>query len=133
MVVDLRRGANGQIVLNQLFKHTQMEETFGVIMLALVNNQPRVLNLKQIRFKHHSDGPRTGIFKAVGEKVITAGDLQISSEIEVLNPDLHINLALLCEKLDLAAKASEHWKRYLQLEPNGSWSEVARLRLEGAE
>ena len=48
IVVDLRRGANAQIVLNQLFKHTQMEETFGVIMLALVNNQPRVLNLKQI-------------------------------------------------------------------------------------
>ena len=48
IVVDLRRAANAQIVLNQLFKHTQMEETFGVIMLALVNKQPRVLNLKQI-------------------------------------------------------------------------------------
>ena len=48
IVVDLRRGMNAQIVLNQLFKHTQMEETFGVIMLALVNNQPRVLNLKQL-------------------------------------------------------------------------------------
>ncbi len=48
IVVDLRRGANAQIVLNQLFKRTQMEETFGVIMLALVNNQPRVLNLKQL-------------------------------------------------------------------------------------
>ncbi|TRZ50027.1 MAG: hypothetical protein D4S01_07510, partial [Dehalococcoidia bacterium] len=47
IVVDLRRAANAQIVLNQLFKHTQMEETFGVIMLALVNKQPRVLNLKQ--------------------------------------------------------------------------------------
>ncbi|MBN2096854.1 MAG: DNA gyrase subunit A [Candidatus Omnitrophica bacterium] len=48
IVVELRRGANGQIILNQLFKHTQLEETFGVIMLALVNNQPRVLNLKQL-------------------------------------------------------------------------------------
>jgi DNA gyrase subunit A len=48
MVVDLRRGANAEIILNQLFKRTQMEETFGVIMLALVNNQPRVLNLKQL-------------------------------------------------------------------------------------
>ena len=48
IVVELRRGANAQIVLNQLFKRTQMEETFGVIMLALVNNQPRVLNLKQL-------------------------------------------------------------------------------------
>ncbi len=48
IVVELRRGANAQIVLNQLFKHTQMEETFGVIMLALVDNKPRVLNLKQL-------------------------------------------------------------------------------------
>jgi DNA gyrase subunit A len=48
IVVDLRRGAIAQVVLNQLFKHTQMEETFGVIMLALVDNQPRVLNLKQM-------------------------------------------------------------------------------------
>ena len=48
IVVELRRGTNAQIVLNQLFKHTQLEETFGIIMLALVNNQPRVLNLKQL-------------------------------------------------------------------------------------
>jgi DNA gyrase subunit A len=48
IVVDLRRGVISQVVLNQLFKHTQMEETFGVIMLALVDNQPRVLNLKQM-------------------------------------------------------------------------------------
>ncbi|MBN3039054.1 MAG: DNA gyrase subunit A [Candidatus Omnitrophica bacterium] len=48
IVIDMRRGANAQIVLNQLFKHTQMEETFGIIMLALVKNQPRILNLKQL-------------------------------------------------------------------------------------
>ncbi|MFH1046466.1 MAG: DNA gyrase subunit A [Candidatus Omnitrophota bacterium] len=48
IVVELRRGANAQIVLNQLFKHTQMEVTFGIIMLALVENQPRVLNIKQL-------------------------------------------------------------------------------------
>ncbi|MBU4140823.1 MAG: DNA gyrase subunit A [Candidatus Omnitrophica bacterium] len=48
IIVELRRGVNAQVVLNQLFKHTQMEETFGVIMLALVKNQPRVLNLKQL-------------------------------------------------------------------------------------
>jgi len=49
-----------------------------------------ILNLKQIRFKHHGDGPRAGIFRLVGEGVITAGDLQISSEVEVLNPEQHI-------------------------------------------
>ena len=44
-------------------------------------------------------------------------------------PDLHINLALLCEKLAYHTRARRHWKRYLQLEPEGSWAEVARLRL----
>jgi DNA gyrase subunit A len=48
VVVELKRGENANIVLNQLYKHTQMQSTFGVIMLALVNNQPQVLNLKQI-------------------------------------------------------------------------------------
>jgi tetratricopeptide (TPR) repeat protein len=45
-------------------------------------------------------------------------------------PDLHINLALLYEKMERVPNACEHWRRYLQLEPEGSWSEVARLRLE---
>ncbi|MDD5513625.1 MAG: DNA gyrase subunit A [Candidatus Omnitrophica bacterium] len=48
IVVELKRDAEAQIVLNQLYKHTQMETTFGVIMLALVENRPRVLNLRQI-------------------------------------------------------------------------------------
>ena len=45
-------------------------------------------------------------------------------------PDLHINLALLYEKLEMPRHAGEHWRRYLQLEPEGSWSEVAKLRLD---
>ena len=43
--IELRRDVNPNIVLNQLYKHTQLQDTFGVIMLALVNNQPKVLNL----------------------------------------------------------------------------------------
>ncbi|MCI8513318.1 MAG: DNA gyrase subunit A [Lachnospiraceae bacterium] len=43
--IELRRDVNPNIVLNQLYKHTQLQDTFGVIMLALVNRQPRVLNL----------------------------------------------------------------------------------------
>ncbi len=45
-------------------------------------------------------------------------------------PDLHINLALLYEKMEMRRHAGEHWRRYLQLEPEGSWSEVAKLRLQ---
>ncbi len=48
IVIELRRDVEAQIVLNYLFKHTQLETTFGIINLALVNNRPRVLNLKQL-------------------------------------------------------------------------------------
>ncbi|BCZ43940.1 DNA gyrase subunit A [Clostridium gelidum] len=48
IVIELKRDANPNIVLNLLYKHTKLQDTFGVIMLALVNNQPKVLNLKQI-------------------------------------------------------------------------------------
>jgi DNA gyrase subunit A len=45
IVIELRKDANANVVLNHLYKHTQMQDTFGVIMLALVDNQPKVLNL----------------------------------------------------------------------------------------
>jgi hypothetical protein len=48
IVIELKRDAIPHIVLNQLYKHTQMQSTFGVIMLALVNGVPRVLNLKEM-------------------------------------------------------------------------------------
>lgn len=48
IVFELKRDAESQIVLNQLFKHTQLETTFGIIMLALVDNRPKVLTLRQI-------------------------------------------------------------------------------------
>jgi len=48
IVIELRRGVIAKIVLNQLYKHTQMQTTFGVIMLALVDGRPRVLTLKQV-------------------------------------------------------------------------------------
>ncbi len=48
IVIELKRGQNAEIILNQLYKHTQMQETFGVIMLALVENRPRLLNLKEM-------------------------------------------------------------------------------------
>ena len=46
--IELRRDANANVILNQLYKHTQMQDTFGVIMLALVNNQPKVMNLLEM-------------------------------------------------------------------------------------
>ena len=48
IVVELKRERPSQVILNQLYKHTQLASSFGIIMLALVNNQPRVLNLRQL-------------------------------------------------------------------------------------
>ena len=47
VVIELKRDANAQVVLNQLFKHTQMQDTFGIIMLALVDGKPEILTLRQ--------------------------------------------------------------------------------------
>ena len=47
IVIELKRDANPQVVLNQLYKNTQMQDTFGVIMIALVNGEPKLLTLKQ--------------------------------------------------------------------------------------
>ncbi|MBQ8280934.1 MAG: DNA gyrase subunit A [Lachnospiraceae bacterium] len=58
VVIELRRDANANVILNQLYKHTQLQDTFGVIMLALVNNEPKVMNLLdmlQVYLKHQED------------------------------------------------------------------------------
>ena len=46
--IELRKDANANVIMNQLYKHTQIQDSFGVIMLALVNNEPKVMNLKDI-------------------------------------------------------------------------------------
>ncbi|MCM0647010.1 DNA gyrase subunit A [Clostridium swellfunianum] len=48
MVIELKKDANANVILNQLYKHTKLQDTFGVIMIALVNNEPQTLNLKQV-------------------------------------------------------------------------------------
>ncbi len=58
IVMELRNEANAQVILNQLYKHTQMQDTFGVIMIALVNGEPKTLNLKEVLehyIKHQED------------------------------------------------------------------------------
>ena len=54
IVIEIKKDVNPNIVLNYLFKHTQLQETFGVIMLALVDNQPKVMNIKEI-LTHYID------------------------------------------------------------------------------
>ena len=56
--IELRRDVNANVLMNRLLKHTQLQDTFGVIMLALVNNEPRILNIQQVLeyyLKHQED------------------------------------------------------------------------------
>ncbi|MCD7725276.1 MAG: DNA gyrase subunit A [Clostridiales bacterium] len=58
IVIELRKDANANVILNQLYKHTQLQDSFGVIMLALVNNEPKVMNLLdmlQYYLEHQKD------------------------------------------------------------------------------
>lgn len=72
-------------VLDERVRHE-----FGTIPGVLEDVTDIVLNLKQVRFKHLGDGPRRGMFRAKGKKEVKAGDLEISTDIKVLNPELHI-------------------------------------------
>ncbi len=62
IVVELKRDVNPNVILNQLYKHTQMQETFGVIMLALVNNEPKILNLREM-LDHYIDHQKDVILR----------------------------------------------------------------------
>ncbi len=64
-----------------------------------------------------------------GENELALVHYRRALSADPMYPDLHINLALLYEKILRESQACEHWRRYLQLEPQGSWAEVARLRL----
>ena len=50
VVIELRRDINPDVILNQLYKHTQLQESFGIIMLALVDGRPRVLTLQEVLY-----------------------------------------------------------------------------------
>lgn len=58
IVIELRRDVNPNVILNQLYKHTQLQDSFGIIMLALVDGQPKVLNLREVLYyylEHQKD------------------------------------------------------------------------------
>jgi len=72
VVIELKRDANPTVVLNQLYKHTQMQSTFGAIMLALADGQPKVMNLKEmlqhfVDHRHHVITKRTAFDLAQAE------------------------------------------------------------------
>ena len=93
VVIELRKDVNANVILNHLYKHTQLQDTFGVIMLALVNNEPKVLNLLDMMteyLKHQEDvvtrRTKYDLNKAEERNHILEGLLKALDFIDVHNP-----------------------------------------------
>jgi len=120
IMIELKRDANPQVLLNQLYKHTQMQDSFGVNMLALVEGQPQVLNLKQFLFyylEHQKDiivrRTRFELKKAEARAHIVEG-LRIAVDnldevIRIIRASRTTDLArkALCARFELSEKQSE--------------------------
>ncbi len=100
VVIELKRDANASVVLNQLYKHTQMQATFGAIMLALVNGVPQVLNLKQL-LQHFVDHRHEVITRR------TQFDLDQAQEREHILEGLKIAVDNIDEVVEIIRKAKD--------------------------
>ena len=100
IVIELKRDANPTVVLNQLYKHTQMQATFGAIMLALVGGQPQVLNLKQL-LQHFVDHRHEVITRR------TQFDLDQATEKEHVLEGLKIAVDNIDEVIEIIRKAAD--------------------------
>lgn len=108
VVIELKRNEITDVVLNQLYKHTAMQNTFGVIMLALVNNQPQVLNLKQV-IVHYINHRKEVILR------------RTKHELDKAESRLHVVVGLI--------KALDHLDQIIELIKKSSSPDVARLEL----
>ena len=120
IVIELRRDVNSRVILNQLYKHTKLQETFGVITLALVDGQPKVLNLKQVLsyyLEHQKDvivrRTRFDLDKAEARAHIVEG-LKIALDhidavISTIRESKNVDLARtrLMEKFNLSEKQAQ--------------------------
>jgi len=100
VVIELRRDAIPQIVLNQLFKHTQMQSTFGVILLALVKGVPQILNLKQL-IQHFLDHRHEVVVRR------TEHDLREAEEREHILEGLKIAVDAIDEVVELIKTSAD--------------------------
>ncbi|SFR11893.1 DNA gyrase subunit A [Desulfoscipio geothermicus] len=94
IVIELRRDAKPKVILNQLYKHTQMQDTFGIIMLALVDGQPKILNLKEVLY-HYLEHQKEIIIRR------TRYDLRKAEERAHIVEGLRIALANLDEVIKI--------------------------------
>jgi DNA gyrase subunit A len=120
VVIELRRGVDPRVILNYLYKHTQLQESFGVIMLVLVEGKPQVLNLREILYhylKHQKEvvtrRTQFELNKAeerihIVEGLIIALD-HIDQVIETIRSSRTVEIArrALCERFDLTQKQAD--------------------------
>jgi DNA gyrase subunit A len=110
VVLDLRRDAVPKVILNNLYKHTQMQETFGAIFLAIVNNRPQVLNLKQM-IGHFIDHRREVITRRTAFELARAEErAHILEGLKIAPDNLDEMIALI-----RAAKAPEEARQAMRL------------------
>lgn len=94
IVIELKRDANAQVVLNQLYKNTQMQDTFGIIMLALVNGEPKILTLRQC-LDYYIDHRKTVILRRAQfdlDKALARAHILEGLKIALDNIDEVINI-----------------------------------------
>jgi DNA gyrase subunit A len=120
VVIELKRDVNANVILNRLYKHTQMRDTFGVIMLALVDGEPKVLNLKQMLYhylEHQKDvivrRTKHELAKAQARAHILEGLIIALDNIDVIvemikkSPDAPTAKAALIERFTLSEKQAQ--------------------------
>jgi DNA-directed RNA polymerase subunit alpha len=96
----------GAAIVACKFNNSTVVHEFSPVPGVVEDATDVVLNLKQIRFKHLGEGPRTGLFRTVSEGEIKAGDMQISSDVVVLNPEQHIASVAKDGELELEVEVS---------------------------
>ena len=120
IVIELKKDVNANVILNQLYKHTQMQDTFGVIMLALVDGEPKVLNLREmlshyltfqeevVTRRTQYDLDRTKERLHILEGLIIALD-NIDEVVEIIkkSPSSPIAKERLCERFGLSEKQAQ--------------------------
>jgi DNA gyrase subunit A len=112
IVVELKRGQNAQVILNQLYKRTQMQTTYGVIMLALVHNRPRILDLKEMLSYYVDHRKEIIVRRTRFDKEKAEARAHILEGLKIALKNLDRIIALIKKSKDPQAAKAELMKRF---------------------
>lgn len=117
VVVDIKKDANAQVVLNSLYKHTMLQQSSGIIMLALVNGEPKVLNLKEMLYYYLEHQKEVVVRK-------TKFDLKKAEEREHIVKGLVIALASIDEVIKVIKSSKDKQEAVVNLTSNFELDEI---------